>query len=943
MGVHYGPRPTGNLPPITTPPVATAPNGGTKPINATQWIRDPDWLAMPNVVETDQVFYGLQAVFDLPANFATFRATGDYTIDWGDGTPPQNYTSNTVAYHNYDWNNVSSATLTSKGYRQAMVTVTPQSGATLSAINLNYKHNQAGLTNNSTSNWLDIKFAMNNAGTFYQYSGSWRHHMLERIWWVGTTSSQTSGNSLFRLCRGLRSIPNLPFASLSDCYFMFGDCMALGDDGMPNGNTLPDTSSSNNFHYMFYNMYQLQTVPTINTQNATNFYFMFRLSYRIKYIPPLDFTNVTNCAYMFQNNFCLELFSDTSWNTSNNTRCEYMFSGCYALRFIPAMDTSNVTRMDGMFLACRSLTEMPQIDTSACTNAYRMMESCTKVKYTRFVGSNNLITRMDRMFLACYRLEYLPSLDTSGVTRMDNMFNGCINIKRLTQSAFDLSSCTRINGMFAGMNQLRVAPALINSSLVVDLDNLFTSCYYLSEIGYIDTQSVTDFYRMFINCFSLTGLDWELDCRSATRLRGIFHSCISLIKAPALRNINLVNQATEFRDLFYNCNSLSEFTNTELDTQYATSFYYMFYNCLSLTEIPFNLDTSSGVSFTGMFRYCRVLESFNQTNNEFDFTYARDYQQMFWDCHNLKIIPDIEIRNVLIDENGNAVSQNTNLDYMFYGCYNIEYIPPNVFNKTYVNADGNPLSFDMFRFATNCFSINTVPNMSFNQVYRFYQAFQSCRNVEYFPAMDTTNATDVRYMLAYNFAMRELPANLNLQNVTTAYAFAINCWSVKHIPDLNGPGSACTDFRYMFYNSENITTVDAQFDTSNATNVARMWAYSRGVKKLPGTYDVSNCTTESTSATSGVNQFILDCSSLQEVTIIGLKRNMYFRNCSFNRDEIVKMFNNLVDITVPELYPGETVARVTARTLYISGNYGLQTLTQTDRDIAINKGWILNG
>lgn len=941
MGVHYGPRPTGNLPPIVTPPTADPASGNIKPINASQWIRPTDWLAMPQVVETDQVFYGLVAVFDLPANFLTFRATGNYTIDWGDGSPPENYNSNVVAYHNYNYADLSSATVTATGYRQAMVTVTPQSGQTISAINLNYKHNQAGLTNNSTTGWLDIKFAMNNAGTFYQYNSSWRHHMLERIHWVGSTSSQTSGNQLFRLLRGLRSVPNLPFASLTDCFAMFMDCMSLGDDGLP---TLPSTATSQNFHYMFYNCYNLQTCPTIDTSLATNFSYMFRFCYRLKYVPPLTWDNVIYSHYMFQNCFCLELMSDTSWNTSNNTRMEYMFSGCYALRFIPAMDTSSVTRLDGTFLACRSLTEMPEIDTSSATTLYRHLESCTKIKYTRFVGSNSTVTRMDRMFLACYRLEYLPSLDTSNVTRTDNMFNGCINIKRLTQNAFDLSSCTRINGMFAGMNQLRAAPSLINSSQVVDLDNLFTSCFYLSEIGYIDTQSVTDFYRMFINCYSLTGLDWELDCRSATRMRGIFHSCISLIKAPAMRNMNLVNQVTEVRDLFYNCNSLSEFTNIDdFDTQYVRSFYYMFYNCLSLTEIPFNIDTSSGVSFTGMFRYCRVLETFNQTNNEFDFTYARDYQQMFWDCHNLKIIPDVEIRNVLIDESGNPVGQNTNLDYMFYGCYNIEYIPPNVFNKTYVNADGVPLRFDMYRFATNCFSINTVPNMSFNQVYRFYQAFQSCRNVEYFPAMDTSNATDVRYMLAYNFAMRELPANLNLQNVTTAYAFAINCWSVRHIPDLNGPGSSCSDFRYMFYNSENIITCDATFDTSNATNVARMWGYSRGIKKLPGTYNFGNITTESTSATSGVNQFIIDCSSLQEVTIINLSRNMYFRNMSVNRDEIVKMFNNLVDITAPVVYPGETVARVTARTLYISGNYGLQTLTQTDRDIALNKGWILNG
>ena len=193
------------------------------------------------------------------------------------------------------------------------------------------------------------------------------------------------------------------------------------------------------------------------------------------------------------------------------------------------------------------------------------------------------------------------------------------------------------------------------------------------------------------------------------------------------------------------------------------------------------------------------------------------------------------------------------------------------------------------------------------------------------------------------YTLREFPAGLDLSNCTNAYQFAIYMRSLTYVPDLNGPTNKCVDFRYMFYGSETISTVDATFDTSGATQVARMWGYCRALRKLPGTYDFSNVSTESTAADQGVNQFIIDCSSLQEVNIIGLKRNMYFRNCSFDRDQIVNMFNNLENITGAVLYPGESVPRVTQRTLYISGNIGLQTLTQTDRDIAINKGWILNG
>ena len=131
MGVHYGPRPTGNLPPITTPPAADPASGNIKATNPDAWQRPADWLTLPNVVATDQVFYGLVAVFNTPHNFHTFRAQGNYTIDWGDGSPPENIASNATAYHDYNWANVPSNTLTSRGYRQCMVTVTPQSGQSL--------------------------------------------------------------------------------------------------------------------------------------------------------------------------------------------------------------------------------------------------------------------------------------------------------------------------------------------------------------------------------------------------------------------------------------------------------------------------------------------------------------------------------------------------------------------------------------------------------------------------------------------------------------------------------------------------------------------------------------------------------------------------------------------------------------------------------------------
>lgn len=937
MGVHYGPRPSGNLPPIVTPPAANPASGNIMPYSNTTWTRPADWITMPNVQATDQVFYGIYAVWNQPANFATFRATGAYTINWGDGTI-ENYASNVVAYHNYNYSSLSAGTTTSRGYRQALITVTPQSGQTISAINLNYQYNSGGVVSRSyhATGWLDIRFAMNNSGTFFQYNAVWRHYMLERVDWVATSASQTSGSELFRGCASLQSVPNVPFAPTT-CFAMFFDCYSIQE--IPLFNTANATAC----HYMFYQCRRLQEIPAFNFGNSTDFSLMFRYCYRLKYVPPLDTTKALYMQYMFEECYNLELLGQTTLNTSNVIRAEYMFNNCFRLRFLPTMDTSKITRMDGMFYNNRSLLEMPQIDTSSNTNFYRTMGYNCSLKYTRFIGTTNLGTRFDEMFIGCYVLEYVPALDTSSATLTNNMFNSCLVLQRLTQSSFDLSNCTSAAGMFANCNLLKVSPVLLNSSKLTNINNMFTSCFYLSEIGYFDTSAVTDFYRLFINCYNLESIDWAIDCRRATRVQGMFYSCISLKKSPRLDNINLVNSCTDFHSLYYNCTSLQDFTNTELDTSRATSLYMMFYNCRRLQTIPFHLDTSSATDMRMMFRACSALLTFNQINDEFVTTSLRNYDGMFWDCWTIRRVPNVEIFAF-------TDTQNISLQYMFYNCYNLEEIPANIFNKVYLDSFGNPRRFIMNYFATNCWSLTTVPAMSFGQVYTIIQAFQSCRNIEAFPTMDTSLVTDIRNLFAYCYSMQELPAGINFALVTNADQFCISATALINVPDL-GATPNLTYSRYMFWDCYRLRSVEWQPDTSKVFNAARMYGYSRSLKSLPGTYNFQAITSESTSATEACSQFILDCNSLTEVTIINCRRNLYFQNLSVSTAEIVKMFNALGDLNIPEVYPitdpvtGQptTESRATARTIYISGSLGTAGLTAANRLIATNKNWIISG
>ena len=66
------------------------------------WSR-PEWRTLPSMTSTDQAFYGLHAVYPEDGNFCALTASGDYTVDWGDGTTT-NHTSGSQANYIFDYN-----------------------------------------------------------------------------------------------------------------------------------------------------------------------------------------------------------------------------------------------------------------------------------------------------------------------------------------------------------------------------------------------------------------------------------------------------------------------------------------------------------------------------------------------------------------------------------------------------------------------------------------------------------------------------------------------------------------------------------------------------------------------------------------------------------------------------------------------------------------------
>jgi surface protein len=276
------------------------------------WQRPSDWLAMPTVVSTDQTFVGLYAVFASGQNYAAFTfttSTGNYQVDWGDGTVTT-HASNTIAQHEFDYATISNSTLSTKGYKQSLITVTPVSGNLLTCT-FQVRYVTSPVQNQIYSTgFLDCILSMPNATALgITFGGGTVGHRLVERFDIKTIGGCTSLFNLFQGCASLVDIPLFNTSSVTGMSQMFGSCFSIVE------------------------------VPLFNT------------------------ANVTGMSQMFLN--CNSLQRLPLFNTANVTNMTQMISGCASLQSIPLFNTSNVQTFSTFCNSSSSLKELPALSTSA--------------------------------------------------------------------------------------------------------------------------------------------------------------------------------------------------------------------------------------------------------------------------------------------------------------------------------------------------------------------------------------------------------------------------------------------------------------------------------------------------------------------------------------------------------------------------------------------------
>jgi surface protein len=357
------------------------------------------------------------------------------TVDWGDGSSG---TFSCFADKSYNYANISNNTITSKGYKQVIVTVTPVSGKNLSRLDINRRHSAPRLQAYETG-WLDIEVGSPNFTS------------------NGLVISSNSDVVSIRLLERIR-IANL--GGVTDMTNMFFGASALRSV------ILLNTSSVINMNGLFSGCISLTTVPLFNTASVTSMESMF--------------------------NGCINLTSVPLYNTASVTSMVNMFTGCTLLNSVPLFNTANVTSMSFMFSSCNSITSVPLFNTASVTNMSGVLNFCRNLVSVPLFNTAN-VTNMSSMFSTCSSITSVPQFNTANVTNMSSMLNNCAYITEVP--LFNTVAVTNMSSMFSGCRVLYTVPAL-NVANVTSFSSVFDTCRSLSKADLTNISSSIS----FLNC-----------------------------------------------------------------------------------------------------------------------------------------------------------------------------------------------------------------------------------------------------------------------------------------------------------------------------------------------------------------------------------------------------------------------------------------------------------
>ena len=476
-----------------------------------EWVRNSEWLDMPNFAYDDYKIAILCRIDENEENYFGFyidtNPAYNITIDWGDGTV-ESTQSRQDNYHEYDYSNSElDGSLTSDGYKQALITITLP--VDIPVYNFYLTRQRVGKWVYHVAKYLDVKVAVPTLQLFRaSQSTAYIPLYLEHVEIM--SASFTSCIQMFYYCPNLQKVTlgeNVEVTnSTVNCQNMFFYCKSLPNKEIHNVvNTLLTNKSITDAYRMFHSCFQLIEGPPLDTSTLTRSQEMFSSCYGLIKVPLYDFSNTTGGYATFTN--CYSLTEVPHFDTSSYTDMRRYFTSCQSLATIPPFNTSNVTLMDNFFAGCINLISVPLLDTSSVIN---------------FSG----------FFQSCYALESVPQLDYSSATgnAFTMTFWACYSLKgHIKINANITGTNSGLYRTFYSANQIE--KVTIEGDFIPEYiygcRETFNGCSSLREFvvtGTFDTSAIQWFYRFMNGCTALPELPYTIDMTSANRNDNCFTS-----------------------------------------------------------------------------------------------------------------------------------------------------------------------------------------------------------------------------------------------------------------------------------------------------------------------------------------------------------------------------------------------------------------------------------
>ncbi len=423
--------------------------GGT---TTTYWQPPSDWINIDNVVDGNINLLVSDTTLATYA-FACTTDTGQYSINWGDGTTTL-HDSATKAEHTYT---VGTGQSCSRGYTTFKIVISPV-GGNLLTFKVDF-HSLAFQSQEHGILWCvcGATHLISLANAFYNTVGGYvACKKLEAFKCAYTMPAVTDVSYMFQSCYSLQSIDISGMTALTSAGYMLNGCYSLRSIDISGMTALTDAS------YMFYSCHSLQSIDISGMTALTSVTNMLNGCCSLQNVNIGNLLVLTSASYMFQNCYSLQSI-DISGMTAL-TSASHMFDGCCSLQNVNIGNLLVLTSASYMFQNCYSLQSIDISGMTALTSAGYMLNGCYSLRSIDISGMTAL-TEASYMFQSCYSLQIVLSTNLGLNATLTNAYN-CFSTEQLKNVSLPNAKLTAITvkGYSGKLNKLETLTYHVDST-----------------------------------------------------------------------------------------------------------------------------------------------------------------------------------------------------------------------------------------------------------------------------------------------------------------------------------------------------------------------------------------------------------------------------------------------------------------------------------------------